>query len=1062
MNNSLETLKNNRKGILFIELAGLLHDIGKLSEEFLEYRKTWQDDPQGWGKDPHSERKWRDQEANRDIEERYLDDIEKFKVPDEFKKEIKGVTDCDFGEPDFSIQKAVHDHHKDGTKIVLGPLIKMLQAADGKDSAIDRNNPLFSAEQKNNIYKSNVFGFEQDRKIEYKSQEDARKKLYTDLGVELPTYFNSFDNDFRCRILDNIKNALDQGISDTTRPQNDTSLWEHAYGVASILKVLSVHNLFNKGNEIYEIKDVRFGIFGVGWDGFKFISYGQKIGDIVGRKNVLDNIKKSIKEIVESKYPVGNTIYEDDNGIYFIVPAGFDESDLNKAQYPDIRYAILKKTYEMAAEKSAGELQPHVVDISKTNTLTAIVRAIKMMREKTSYPFDSAVQGFKYFAKYLQKFEAKKTVCPICRLRAVEKEDVDKKICKECRKCRTEAVIRESDSADQQTVFIDEIVDENQGAALIVARFGLRNWLDGTMIRTLFVSEENGIKKEIDSLGKIKAFQVGIEKDLRKHFKTTEYSYNRIKKDIDSFNPDHANFDKKRATKIAFLYAYRYRGNKEHDYKVNVTNIWEQWEDILKDLKEEIGNSSKEDILLYNVLNLKTPTPSTILDVWFTTLHFFKTEVSGLFRNELKEDFPQVNRSQIRTKEDISPWNGTLEAEIISKIGTKKRVEILFKGKRFLEVIGEQYQEDNNTGDLSRVNIIDKNYPTYSKEDNRIFTVEKLIPGNLFMRYRIITESPNIYMAIVPANKALKVTNSIHKKYKERFGKVVGRLPLSIGNIFFRKKMPMFVVLDAGKKMLNNFEKLANNKEKMLFDVITRKDANDKSSLNIGAVLETENEAYKRTVQWDLPSKLGNKDEDYYHPYFFVDSKNKNISSRQTFFKTIPGDVIHFTEIEEGDTLCVRPNFYDFEFLDSNIRRHDIQIDNDLRRKSNIANFRSKPFLLDEVDQKVIEIWEHLIQGKRLQGITDAKLRNLQSLWLTKYQEWSVNLDEPDTDSCKVWNKFVETSVKKEFPDIDKQDEVRSVLLETIKNGVFFDMLELYLGILKMRVKDVQKKEIKP
>ena len=1060
MNNSLETLENNRKGILFIELAGLLHDIGKLSKAFLEYRKTCQDDPQGWEKDPHSERKWKDQEANRDVEERYLVDIEKFKdkdaVPDEFKKEIKGVTDCDFGEPDFSIQKAVHDHHKDGTKIVLGPLIKTLQAADGKDAAIDRNNPLFSAEQKNNIYKSNVFGFEQDRKIEYKSQEDARKQLYGTLRTILPEYFNSFSDSDRRQILKDVEEAFKQGISDTTRPQNDTSLWEHAYAVASILKVLSVHNLFNKGNEVYRFQDVRFGIFGIGWDGFKFISYGQKIGDIVGRKNVLDNIKKSIKEIVESKYPVGNTIYEDDNGIYFIVPAGFDESDLDQSQYPAIKHAILKETYEMAAEKSAGELQPHVVDISKTNTLTAIVRAIKMMREKTSYPFDSAVQGFKYFAEYLQKFEAKKTVCPICRLRSVEKEDVDKKICEECRKRKTKAAIRKSDSTKQQTVFIDEVVDKNQGAALVVARFGLKDWLDGTMIRALFVSEENGIKKEIESLGKIKAFQVGLEQSLRNQFETTEYSYNRIKEDIDSFNPDSTHFNKERAEKTAFLYAYGYRGNEIKNYNVNVSYIWKQWENLLKNTREEINNSSKKDILLYNTLNAKSSTPSTILDVWLTTLHFFKKEVSGLFRDELGEDFPQVNRLQIRTKEDMSLWQGTIEAEIISKTEPKKRVEILFKGKRFLEVIGEQYQEDNNTGDLSRVNIIDKNYPTYSKEDNRIFTVEKLIPGDLFMRYRIITESPNIYMAIVPANKALKVTNLIHKKYEERFGKVIGRLPLSIGNIFFRKKMPMFVVLDAGKKMLNNFEKLANNKEKMLFDVITRKNANDKSSLNIEAVLETENEAYKRTVQWDLPSKLGNKDKDYYHPYFFVDSKNKNISSRSTFFKTIPGDVIHFTEIEEGDTLCIKPNFYDFEFLDSNIRRHEIGIDTQLRRKSNVANFRSKPFLLDEVNQKLIDIWKRIIKVGQLPGITDSKLRNLQSLWLTKYQEWEVNLDRPGEDTCKRWINFVEASVKKEFPKIFEED--RRILSETIKNGVFFDMLELYLGILKLRVKDVHKK----
>jgi len=622
MNNSLETLENNRKGILFIELAGLLHDIGKLSEEFLEYRKTWQYDLQGWGKDPHSERTWKDQEANRDVEERYLYDIEKFNVPDEFKKEIKGVTNCDFGEPDFSIQKAVHDHHKNGKKIVLGPLIKMLQAADGKDAAIDRNNPLFSAEQKNNIYKSNVFGFEQDRKIEYKSQEDAREQLYDTLGTKLPVYFNSFSDSDRRQILKEVEEAFERGISDTTRPQNDTSLWEHAYAVASILKALSVHNLFNKGNEIYRFQDVRFGIFGVGWDGLKFISYGEKIGDIVGRKKLLNGIKKSIKKIIEFEIPIGNTIYEDDDGIYFIVPAYFD-----KSQYTNIRDAILKEIYKTTADRSAGELQPYAVDISETDSLTSIVRAIEKMREKTSYRFDSGDHGFNDFRKHLQNFQQKKTVCPICRLREVNKEDASRKICSVCEERRREATAVKKKNKKSQTVFIDEIIDEPQGAALIVVQFGLRDWLNGKMIRTLFVSESKGIEKEIESLGKIDAFCVNDEKKLRSFFKDAKYDYNRIVKDINSFSADSNNGQL--AQKTAFLYAHG-RKHLVNPDDVDICEIWCDWDRLFRSAKKEINNPSVEDILLYNILNAKSPTPSTILDVWTTTRRFFKKEISEM------------------------------------------------------------------------------------------------------------------------------------------------------------------------------------------------------------------------------------------------------------------------------------------------------------------------------------------------------------------------------------------------------------------------------------------------
>lgn len=70
----LGKLRTYRNQILFIELAGLLHDIGKLSKVFLEYRQTWQDDPHGYDNDPH--------------DHSYLERYEVFKdlIPSEFKK----------------------------------------------------------------------------------------------------------------------------------------------------------------------------------------------------------------------------------------------------------------------------------------------------------------------------------------------------------------------------------------------------------------------------------------------------------------------------------------------------------------------------------------------------------------------------------------------------------------------------------------------------------------------------------------------------------------------------------------------------------------------------------------------------------------------------------------------------------------------------------------------------------------------------------------------------------------------------------------------------------------
>lgn len=1024
----LDKLRTCRNQILFIELAGLLHDIGKLSKVFLEYRQTWQSDPHGYDNDPH--------------DHLYLERHEIFKdlIPSEFKKKkindipALGKDGCISWEPDFSIEKAVHFHTQPGDTLIN----KMLKAADGVDSAIDRNNPLWSAEQKDTIFRSNVFGHERGRIVTFESQEKARKELYAFLSKSLPGYFDNFNQTSREATFSKIKEAFEVGLSDTTRPQNDTTLWEHSYAVASILKVVCVYNLFHEENKMIKFDDVKFGILGIGWDGMRFLSYGQKIGDIVGRKKVIEDTKKVLKMLIEYDYPIGNEIYADDDGIYFIVPLAFNE------KFKEIRAIIEDEIYDRTAEKSYGELQPHIVDIPETATLTSLVKAIGDMRKKSVYHFNGSAKGFKCFETYIKHFENKKTACPICRLRPVEKEDVKKKICNICRKRRTQDNQEDTNKPEiHETVFIDEIVDSNKRAALIVARFGLDNWLNGNMVRSVFVTESKGIEREIDNLGHVKQFENEeniINKFLSKQ-SYGEFNYNRIKADIDAFSADK---DNDRAYHTAFIYDRRVL----YDTKALRNSLFRDTKKTKESWNKRLSEAQKENksLDIYNFINAKTPTPSTILDVWETTLEF----IQNIPQNILRGLLPDHKRLRLKVKpsynndKGIVNWGGgTLDAEVAL---TKRKIELLYKDHEKVDVIGEIYATDfsNKEWKGKEIRIIDKEGPPEIL--NKRYQVEDCTDGDAFDPCRTITESPNLFMAIVPAERAIEITDLIYQKYREQFGKVMGRLPFSIGNIFFGSKMPMFVVLDAGKRMVRNFDMLGEDKNKEALIVQEKVCTESNIQLDVASSMG----GFKKTLTWHLPYKLGNCDKDYHHPYFIVDTNGNNLSSaRSTFFKTVVGNIVHFTEIEAGDKLCVCPNYYDFEFLDSNTRRHDIHLD-DGRRKSNVANFKSKPFLLDELNQKIMRLWKDLLQGKQLKGITDTKLRNLQSLWLTKYQEWHVDIENKTSAQYEQWANLVTSSIQKEFKELDR--EQCNLLQETIKNGLFFDTLELYLGILKERI----------
>lgn len=1030
---SIKKLQDNYDAILFIELAGLLHDIGKLSKDFLKYRQDWHDDSDGYTKDPHDHRYF--------DKDTILHKKEYYALLCLFNKEIpKGAI---FGDATFTIKSAVHNH----TDLAARKIEKMLKAADSIDAAFDRNNPLWSAEQRKDIYDSDVFGFE-GRRVNIDEQDNLREDLYKYLASSLQEYFKKFKCEERKGILEAIREKFDQGLSDTTRPQNDTTLWEHGYAVASILKSLTVHNLFSdESNQIEDFRDVRFGILGVGWDGMRFMTYGQKISDILGRKAVIDKIKAGIKDLIEYKFPIGNEIYADDNGIYFIVPA-----ELEKKPLLDVWAALKDGIYRMAANESFGELQPVIklhspereytdsknqqVKNKGVRTLTALVTVIQDLEHERAYPYDATREDFHYFAQELRRnIRDARSVCPICRFRPVQSEDRTRKICLECEKRRRRASeslkkneeeksSKEGEKKETPTVYIDEIKDKNSQAALIVARFGLDEWVNGKMVRSLFVTEAHDIEEAIKYLPQVKQFEA--EETVIKTWFTQhggcEYTYQRIKDDVDALYQDT---DPDRAKHVRFLYdlCAPFEGGRFTliaDLSKAKSRLHQLWQD---------AKSEHSTINIYNVVNAKTPTPSTILDVWDTTTRFFKDFKKGIIEDERL--LPEANRLCLFVEETMEEDHGARDAEV-EGLG---RVEIIVFGANQLEVIGERYTEESKnklTG--KKIRILDGR----NKGEK---TIADCAEGTSFRPYRDITLSPNLFMAFVPADRALEITKRMYKQYIERFGKVMGRLPFSIGNIFFKKKMPIFVVLDAAKRMIANFDKLAKTDQSF---TATANAVEESGVMHIP--LQGTLGGLPRSVDWRLPCKLGDNEPDFYHPYLIVDGS----PNRKTFFETVAGNVVHFSDIKENDRLKLYLNYYDYEFLEANARRYDVSAESTGRRTSSVGAYESKPYLLDELTTRIIPLWKNLLEGRQLPGITDTKLRNMQSLWLTKYAEWNVKLEKTGKENYRQWLNLITSTIGKEFPKI--KNEQKALLEETVKNGVFFDALEIYLGIMKEKI----------
>ena len=1014
----MSELIENRKIILFVELAGLFHDIGKLSSKFLNYRQHWQKEG---GDDPHADGY-------------FSNGYETEEYPEAFKLKIENSGSC-LGGTDFSIEKAVNEHHD---RKSTSELMALLKLADKNDSAVDRNNPLYSAEQtseKGPIYASTVFGHEWPLG-ELGEQDQARIKLYEALCPLLEKYLcggKCFQPDTRDEIFQAVQNAFEKGLADTNRPGNDTTLWEHSYAVASILKILAIHNIYHGTEKVQEAKDVVYGIWGIGWDGMQFLSYGQKIGDITQRKKIIGSIQGKIKRLVENEIPIGNTIYEDDNGIYFIVPANFmpiikedAENTTEHAVYKKDFTEIKNKIQSITAKESNAELQASFAGKAMCRQLTAIINVIEKLETKTGFRFNNTEDDSDFDQNFNKEFlsqsDDSKEVCSICRLRpvgsALDKDN--NKICSICNTRRSDASSDNKKDNSGQTIFIDEIVDKNQRAALIIGRFELKQWLNGEMVRSLFVTEPKGIENEIKSLGSILDFSKnGKELEVREKLVDLEYDYHRIVEDIDALLKDGPLSETARNT--AFLYVHG-RG------KIVPANVPVRegdpdpkgdLEKFIEQIRKVANKEYEEKIWKYNFINAKSPTPSTLLDVWRTTKKFFKFHAVGA----IAESLTTFQRIAIKLdREPIIQKRGSYKAEID---GIK--VEILFTEGNNANLIATEATRKiiaklPDHAKKNRLIITDKNF---DQSDNKFRVKIIAASGTKYYRpYRIITASPYLFMAIVPADKAIDISNEIFQNYQWQFGKVTGRLPFSIGNIFFKRRMPMFVVLDSARRMLRNFEDASSSKD--IFEV-------EKNIFKSGNLIDINLKTNGKTIKWNIPATLGNCDEDRYHAYALL-NKDHTASGRKGYFKTIVGDVIPFGELEKGDKLKCHPNYYDFIFLDSNQKRHEI-----LKKPKD-----QKKILLEELNQKIIHIWNDIINGGGFAGITQAKLKNIQTLWEMKYQSWGG--DNPE------FEKLVKATLSQDFPRIQKKYKV--LILETVKNGLFFNLLQLQLGVLKNKVHD--------
>jgi hypothetical protein len=309
------------------------------------------------------------------------------------------------------------------------------------------------------------------------------------------------------------------------------------------------------------------------------------------------------------------------------------------------------------------------------------------------------------------------------------------------------------------------------------------------------------------------------------------------------------------------------------------------------------------------------------------------------------------------------------------------------------------------------------------------FTIEEACQDNeRYSPFIPILAQPSLFMALVPANKAMEVAKYIKCKYETEMGRVRDRLPLHLGLVFAPRRTPVRALLEAGQRMLEMPDIWAQ------WEVESVSHGPKFQHIKFGG----------NDVSWHIPAVMGdNATPDLWYPHLML----REPISGEDLATATPLPWKHAEDLQAGDKVYVRPSRFDFEFLDTTGRRFELNYQESGVRIAPAKRLHppTRPFLLEEIAD-LENVWGALTKLPR--GQRDFLGRLIES----KRTEWKVTTADDATLSRFASDTLKQIGAEKKWWT-DKLDKEQRRLLEAwAASGRLADVLELYEKIMKLEI----------
>ncbi|KFD41084.1 hypothetical protein HX99_07200 [Peptococcaceae bacterium SCADC1_2_3] len=303
-----------------------------------------------------------------------------------------------------------------------------------------------------------------------------------------------------------IRKLMAKGIAETQRPTNEVSLWDWGYTVATMTKGAAAW-IFKNGWPA-ALDDIPYRTLRINLNRLERYIRSEKISDALGVRQTLEEAFKRVRTLLEETYALANRFYHDETGDYYLFPDLYSEDEMTalrdaiQEQFP----SDLCPQVHLGERVTAGELDSK----STSYAPQAVRRLVAEPREQALR--EDAVRSdnnlYLFEEEWSEGRPENAEICTVCGVRpvgyprqgtapgverelarwATQEKAKQRNVCRVCLDRRGRRA-QEWVTGDQRgTIWTDEVADDNGRLALFIGKLGLEGWLDGTLLSTIKVT----------------------------------------------------------------------------------------------------------------------------------------------------------------------------------------------------------------------------------------------------------------------------------------------------------------------------------------------------------------------------------------------------------------------------------------------------------------------------------------------------------------------------------------------------------------------------------------------